>query len=171
MAKKGYSRRQAYNEPWRRKRQPIPVFLPGKSHEQRSLEGYSPWGHKTARHNLVPKQPYMNERLEKTAIAISLSIAKCIDGYTEAIYRWITISFWGTKQPAYFAKISQTYHIHLHCIYQNCLHFLSTIVYLIVPFISYFKLSMHFRFTLNKSIWENKHVCFFLMYIKRNAEY
>ena len=32
--------------PWRRKQQPIPVFLPGKSHGQRSLEGYSPWGHK-----------------------------------------------------------------------------------------------------------------------------
>ena len=30
--------------PWRRKWQPIPVFLPGKSHEQRSLVGYSPWG-------------------------------------------------------------------------------------------------------------------------------
>ena len=28
----------------RRKRQPIPVFLPGKSHGQRSLEGYSLWG-------------------------------------------------------------------------------------------------------------------------------
>ena len=26
--------------------QPTPVFLPGKSHGQRSLEGYSPWGHK-----------------------------------------------------------------------------------------------------------------------------
>ena len=26
--------------------QPIPVFLPGKSHGQRSLAGYSPWGHK-----------------------------------------------------------------------------------------------------------------------------
>ena len=24
----------------------IPVLLPGKSHGQRSLEGYSPWGHK-----------------------------------------------------------------------------------------------------------------------------
>ena len=24
--------------------QPIPVFLPGESHEQRSLVGYSPWG-------------------------------------------------------------------------------------------------------------------------------
>ena len=31
---------------WRRKRQPTPVFLPGKSHGQRSLVGYSPWGHK-----------------------------------------------------------------------------------------------------------------------------
>ena len=26
--------------------QPTPVFLPGKSHRQRSLVGYSPWGHK-----------------------------------------------------------------------------------------------------------------------------
>ena len=31
---------------WRRKWQPILVFLPGKSHGQRSLEGFSPWGHK-----------------------------------------------------------------------------------------------------------------------------
>ena len=32
--------------PWRRKWQPIPVFLPGKSHGQRRLVGYRPWGHK-----------------------------------------------------------------------------------------------------------------------------
>ena len=32
--------------PWRRKWQPTPVFLSGKSHEQRSPAGYSPWGHK-----------------------------------------------------------------------------------------------------------------------------
>jgi len=32
--------------PWRKKWQPTPVFLPGKSHGQRSLVGYSPWGHK-----------------------------------------------------------------------------------------------------------------------------
>ena len=30
--------------PWRRKSQPTPVFLPGKSHGQKSLVGYSPWG-------------------------------------------------------------------------------------------------------------------------------
>ena len=34
------------NIPWRRKWQHIPVFLPDKSHGQRSLVGYSPWGHK-----------------------------------------------------------------------------------------------------------------------------
>ena len=31
---------------WRKKWQPTPVFLPGKSHGQGSLAGYSPWGHK-----------------------------------------------------------------------------------------------------------------------------
>ena len=31
---------------WRRAWQPTPVFLPGESHGQRGLAGYSPWGHK-----------------------------------------------------------------------------------------------------------------------------
>ena len=42
---------------WRRKWQPTPVFLPGKFHGQRSLVGYSLWGHKesdtTERHHLT----------------------------------------------------------------------------------------------------------------------
>ena len=32
--------------PCRREQQPAPVFLPGKARGQRSLAGYSPWGHK-----------------------------------------------------------------------------------------------------------------------------
>ena len=32
--------------PWKRKWQLTPVFSPGKSHGQRSLIGYSPWGRK-----------------------------------------------------------------------------------------------------------------------------
>ena len=32
--------------PWRRERLPTLVFLPGEFHGQRSLAGYSPWGHK-----------------------------------------------------------------------------------------------------------------------------
>ena len=32
--------------PWWKAWQPTPVFLPGEFHGQRSLAGYSPWGHK-----------------------------------------------------------------------------------------------------------------------------
>jgi len=30
--------------PWRREWLPTPAFLPGESHGQRKLVGYSPWG-------------------------------------------------------------------------------------------------------------------------------
>ena len=42
--------------PWSRKWQLTPIFLTGKSHGQRSLVGYSPWGHKIVGHNLATKQ-------------------------------------------------------------------------------------------------------------------
>ena len=42
--------------PWRRKWQPTPVFLPGKSHGWKSLAGYSSWGQKRAGHDLETKQ-------------------------------------------------------------------------------------------------------------------
>ena len=48
--------------PWRRKWQPTPVFLLGKSYGQRSLVGYSPWGRKRVEHDLMTEQqqiPYM----------------------------------------------------------------------------------------------------------------
>ena len=32
------------------------LFLPGKMHGQRSLAGYSPWGHKRVRHDFTTKQ-------------------------------------------------------------------------------------------------------------------
>ena len=34
------------DDPLEREWQPTPVFLPGKSHRQRGLVSYSPWGHK-----------------------------------------------------------------------------------------------------------------------------
>ena len=43
-------------ESW--KRQPTPVFLPGKSHGQRSLAGYSPWDCKESD---MTRQPNNNE--------------------------------------------------------------------------------------------------------------
>ena len=43
--------------PWRRKWQPTPVCLPGKSHGQRSLVGYSLWGHKNQTQPLTKPPP------------------------------------------------------------------------------------------------------------------
>ena len=48
----GQYRRRGFNTwvgkiPWREKHQPMPGFLPGKSHGQRRLAGHSPWGHKS----------------------------------------------------------------------------------------------------------------------------
>ena len=43
------------NIPWRKKWQPTLVLLPGESHGQRILVGYSPCGHRVW-HNLVTKQ-------------------------------------------------------------------------------------------------------------------
>jgi len=45
-------------DPWRRKRQPVPVFLPGKSRGQRSLVGYSPSGRRVG-YNLLTKPPHI----------------------------------------------------------------------------------------------------------------
>ena len=45
--------------PWRRERQPTPVFLPGKSHGQRCLAGYSPWS---------SKESDMTERITLTVV-------------------------------------------------------------------------------------------------------
>ena len=42
--------------PWRRKWQPTLIFLPGKSHEYRSLVGYSPCGCKRAGQDSATKQ-------------------------------------------------------------------------------------------------------------------
>ena len=42
--------------PWRRKWQPAPELLPGESHGQRSLAGYSPWDRKWVRHGLATEQ-------------------------------------------------------------------------------------------------------------------
>ena len=44
--------------------QPTPVFLPGKSHGQRSLEGYSSWGH---------KKSHMTEQLTLSFLSCQLT--------------------------------------------------------------------------------------------------
>ena len=45
-----------WEDPLEKKWQPTPVFLTGKFHGQKSLEGYSPWGCKRVRHDLAIEQ-------------------------------------------------------------------------------------------------------------------
>ena len=52
-------------DPWRRKWQPTPVFLPAESHEQRSLSGYRPWGD-----NELDRTERLNDNIEKMYKAI-----------------------------------------------------------------------------------------------------
>jgi len=55
--------------PWKKKWQPTAVFLPGKSHEQRSLVACSPWSCKESdmtehhHHPQIPYLPNVNENL------------------------------------------------------------------------------------------------------------
>jgi len=49
--------------PWRKESQPTPIFLPGKSHGQRRLAGYSPCGCKESdmaatEHTLFTRVPW-----------------------------------------------------------------------------------------------------------------
>ena len=50
--------------PWRRKWQPTPVFLPKKSHGQRSLAGYNPWSHRV-RHDWLSTHACNNRERSK----------------------------------------------------------------------------------------------------------
>ena len=50
---------------WRKEWQSTPVFLPGEFQGQRSLEGYSPWGH---------KESGMTERLTQATVKLTDSI-------------------------------------------------------------------------------------------------
>ena len=52
-------------DPLEKGRLPIPVFLPGEFHGQRSLVSYNPWGH---------KESYMAEQL---TLSLSHSVGSC----------------------------------------------------------------------------------------------
>ena len=51
--------------PWKREWLPTPIFLPGESHEQRSLAGYSPW---------CCKESNMTDQLSTVLLDISVLV-------------------------------------------------------------------------------------------------
>ena len=64
--------------PWRRKWQPTPVFVPGESHGQRSLAGYSPWGRTESDRTLVTDAGLFLLLREAAAVAPALMVAAAV---------------------------------------------------------------------------------------------
>ena len=79
---------------WRRKWQPTPVFLPGKSHGRRSQIGYSPRGGNNVHHEFKTSFTVASEYNYIVAIIISLTInislwytLPCANGWKNTMYR------------------------------------------------------------------------------------
>ena len=79
--------------PGRRERQPPPVGLPGESHGQRSLAGYSPWGR---------REMDMTERLTHTYMRVTSPTPKM---YTDFPLR--------NKNNEYTALLPTLFHLIL----------------------------------------------------------
>ena len=60
--------------PWRRKWQPVPIFLPGKSHGQRILAGYSPWGWKESNMTEWLTLHYLKALVQLSHSVVSISL-------------------------------------------------------------------------------------------------
>ena len=61
-------------DPWRRKWQPTPVFMPGESHGQSNLIGYCSWGHKESD---MTEPLTLPSRNLKTIIANTIPLIMC----------------------------------------------------------------------------------------------
>ena len=66
--------------PWRRKWQPIPIFLSGKPHGQKNLAGFCPWGHKES--DMTEQLP--GSPTHTTYIGMHMY---CLENFLALIYR------------------------------------------------------------------------------------
>ena len=77
--------------PWRRAWQPVPAFLPGECHGQRSLRGYSPWGHKEL-DTIMRLTLSLSDKITINCIKILRVSSKCYDhhGFSTNIKKFET---------------------------------------------------------------------------------
>ena len=116
--------------PWRRAWQPTPVFLPGESHGQRRLSGYSPWGRKelaTEWHQIVTVVT-LGELLGGLVVRTCCFYCwglSAITGWETAISQAVRHGNWGVKQTD-VASGRVCMHILSHSICVFCLVHLRT---------------------------------------------
>ena len=82
--------------PWWRKWQPTPVFLPGKSHGQRSLAGYHPWGHRV-RYDLATRQQHGALYIVDTCYDLNVRVSPNLTWWI-SYWRCDVITRWGLER-------------------------------------------------------------------------
>ena len=106
-------------DPWRRKWQPSSVLLPGESHGQRSLAGYSPWGRKESHMTEHTHTYVLNVGLEEMVLKLRIKkegkgmemIHAQVSVYTGSNRVYVysecldCISLWLRKETAYCDRI------------------------------------------------------------------
>ena len=68
-----------WENPWRRERLPTLAFWPGEFHEQRSLAGYSSWGHKESDTTEQPSLSLVSLQYMTTGKTIAMTIWTFVD--------------------------------------------------------------------------------------------
>ena len=89
-----------WEDPQRRARLPTPVFLPGKSHGQRSLEGYGPWGCRLQLSNLACTlllQKQMNSICEKHILQLRAGLKSQFYHLAPFMQPWTSHDFFGLR--------------------------------------------------------------------------
>ena len=95
--------------PWRWKCQPAQVLLPGESHVQRSLVGYSPWDRKRAGHDLTTEQQQLSVYISMLLSihppasllcpqVFSLCLCLSIHYWWFMLSHWIVTTLWGERK-------------------------------------------------------------------------
>ena len=100
--------------PGRRKWEPTPVFLPGKSHGQRSLLGYSPWGRKRVGHDLANKKQQQQIIIYIFLKILVNSIKQDIkrNEFEPVLVRWMKLE--PVLQTEVKSEREKQYHILMH---------------------------------------------------------
>ena len=108
--------------PWRRKWQPTPVVLPGKSHGQKSLVGYNPWGHNESSETGLTHTLICWLSFGCTGLLLSgLSLAGASGGYSlllcSAFSLWWLLLLWrtGSKSKHCSGRGAWAWFLHSMC--------------------------------------------------------
>jgi len=89
------------NIPWRRKWQPTPLFLPGKSHVQRSPVGYSPCSCKRITQDLAKQNVFFLQNIE-----IKLKIETMLKLYISEVWMYFFTN--GNEKAIQFSSVVQS---------------------------------------------------------------